>query len=228
VGLWCALYSFEQRTENYVFVLSDWTVREEWRSGRSGCKTCPWLAVIRLKRISSASSVRSLYVGTSHCSIIQVLHRLTNDSSLAWSAAEHAPDHLRCLCSLPAVDARRHPGRRGAFDVYSCHTCSLYGGVWIEMPALFVVAFCRRGPFFSRRVRLLLIIIAAGVSVSAETRKPIYCIRRYCKATSEYSPIRSIGLTLFVLDVGPDPPQSEKGGPFLNFGTFSYLWNSWS
>jgi len=49
---------------------------------------------------------------------------------------------------------------------------------------------------FSRRVRLLLIVIAAGVSVSAETHKPIYRIRRYCKATSEYSPIRSIGLTL--------------------------------
>jgi len=41
-----------------------------------------------------------------------------------------------------------------------------------------------------------LIVIAAGTSVSAETRKPIYRIRRYCKATSEYSPIRSIGLTL--------------------------------
>jgi len=50
---------------------------------------------------------------------------------------------------------------------------------------------------FSRRVRLLLIVIAAGVSVSVETRKPIYRIRRYCKATSEYSPIRSIGLTLY-------------------------------
>jgi len=49
---------------------------------------------------------------------------------------------------------------------------------------------------FSRRVRLLLIVIAAGVSVSAETRKAIYRIRRYCKATSEYSPICSIGLTL--------------------------------
>jgi len=36
-------------------------------------------------------------------------------------------------------------GRRGAFDVYSCHTCSLYGGTWIEMPASFVVTFCRRG-----------------------------------------------------------------------------------
>jgi len=36
----------------------------EWRSGRSGCKTGPWIAMIRLKRISSASSVRSLYVGT--------------------------------------------------------------------------------------------------------------------------------------------------------------------
>jgi len=49
---------------------------------------------------------------------------------------------------------------------------------------------------FSCRVRLLLIVIAAGASVSAETRKPIYHIRRYCKATSVYSPIRSIGLTL--------------------------------
>jgi len=64
------------------------------------------------------------------------------------------------------------------------------------MTASFVVTFYRRGPCFSRRVQLLLIVIAAGVSVSAETRKPINRIRRYCKATSEYSPIRSIGLTL--------------------------------
>jgi len=49
---------------------------------------------------------------------------------------------------------------------------------------------------FSRRVRLLLIVFAAGASVSAETHRPIYRIRRYCKATSEYSLIRSIGLTL--------------------------------
>jgi len=49
---------------------------------------------------------------------------------------------------------------------------------------------------FSRRVRLLLIVIAAGALASVETRKPIYRIHRYCKATSEYSPIRSIGLTL--------------------------------
>ena len=34
-------------------------------------------------------------------------------------------------------------------------------------------------------------------SASAETRKPIYRIRRCCNATSEYSPIHSIGLTLF-------------------------------
>jgi len=90
--------------------------------------------------------------------------------------------------------------RRGAFDVYLCHTCSLYGGTWIEMPASFVVTFCWCGQTmcFSRWVRLLLIVIAAGISVSAETRKPIYRSRRYCKATSEYSPIRSIGLTLFI------------------------------
>ena len=50
---------------------------------------------------------------------------------------------------------------------------------------------------FSRRVRLLLIVIAADVSASAETRNPIYRIRRCCNATSEYSPIRSIGLTLW-------------------------------
>jgi len=60
------------------------------------------------------------------------------------------------------------------------------------MPASFVFTFCQRA------VRLLLIVIAAGVSVSVETRKPIYRIRRYCKATSEYSPIRSIGLTLTI------------------------------
>jgi len=89
-------------------------------------------------------------------------------------------------------------GRRGAFDVYSCYTCSLYGGTWnaglICSHILSTWAMC-----FSRRVRLLLIVIAAGVSVLAETHKPIYRIRRYCKATSEYSPIRSIGLTLLTI-----------------------------
>ena len=49
--------------------------------------------MIRLKRVSSASSVRSLYVGTSLLQYASLLHRLTNDSSLARSAAEHAPDH---------------------------------------------------------------------------------------------------------------------------------------
>ena len=49
---------------------------------------------------------------------------------------------------------------------------------------------------FSRWVKLLLIVIAAGVLISAETRKPIYHIRRYCNATSEYSPICSISLIL--------------------------------
>ena len=38
-----------------------------------------------------------------------------------------------------------------------------------------------------------------GVSVSVKTRKPIYRIHRYCTATSEYSPIWNIGLTLFVM-----------------------------
>jgi len=77
-----------------------------------------------------------------------VLHRLTNDSSLAWSVAEHTPDHPRCLCSLTAVDARCHPTqraeRRGAIDVYSRYTSSLSRRKWIEMPASFVVTFCRR------------------------------------------------------------------------------------
>jgi len=56
-------------------------------------KTCPWFAVIRLKSISSASSVRSLYVGTSLLQYSSLLHRLTNDSSLAQLAAEHGSDH---------------------------------------------------------------------------------------------------------------------------------------
>jgi len=71
----------------------------EWRSGRRGCKTCPWLAMIRLKRISSASSVRSLYVGTSLLQYSSLLHRLTNDSSLWQSAAEHAPRWWSGACS---------------------------------------------------------------------------------------------------------------------------------
>jgi len=49
--------------------------------------------MIRLKKVSSASSVRSLYVGTSLLQYASLLHRLTNDSSLARSAAEHTPDH---------------------------------------------------------------------------------------------------------------------------------------
>jgi len=49
--------------------------------------------MIRLKKVSSASSVRSLYVGTSLLQYASLLHRLTNDSSLAQSAAEHTPDH---------------------------------------------------------------------------------------------------------------------------------------
>jgi len=52
--------------------------------------------------------------------------------------------------------------------------------------------------YFSRRVRLLLIVIAAGASALAETCKPIYRIRRWCNATSEYSAIRRIGLTLAI------------------------------
>ena len=53
------------------------------RSGRRGCKTCLWLAMIRLKRVSSASSVRSLYAGISLLRYSSLLHRPTNDSSLA-------------------------------------------------------------------------------------------------------------------------------------------------
>jgi len=50
-----------------------------------------------------------------------------------------------------------------------------------------------RAMCFSRRVRLLLIAIAAGVSASVETRKPIYRIHLQ---RNEYSPICCIGLTL--------------------------------
>ena len=56
---------------------------------------------------------------------------------------------------------------------YARHTCSLYGGMWIEMPA----SFLSLQPCVSLacQIRLLLIIITtADVSVSAETHKPIY------------------------------------------------------
>ena len=56
---------------------------------------------------------------------------------------------------------------------YPRHTRSLYGGTWIEMPASFVMAFVTRAMCFSRRVQLLLIVIAAGVSASAETQTDI-------------------------------------------------------
>jgi len=94
------------------------------------------------------------------------------------------------------------------------------------MPASFVVTFCRRGPCFSRRVRLLLIIIAVGISVSAETRKPIYRIRQYCEATSEYSPIRSIGLTVeneFLVILKPAVPNYENANILCYVGTL-FFW----
>ena len=68
----------------------------DWRSSKRGCKTCPWLVMIRPKRVSSAWSVRSLYVGVSLRQYPSLLRRLTNDSSLARSVAEHAPDYCSC------------------------------------------------------------------------------------------------------------------------------------
>jgi len=56
----------------------------------------------------------------------------------------------------------------------------------------FVVTFCRRGPCVS--------VAESDYSASAETRKPIYRIRRCCNTTSEYSLMRSIGLTLLLND----------------------------
>jgi len=76
---------------------------------------------------------------------------------------------------------------------------------------------------FSRRVRLLLMVIAAGASVSAETRKPIYHIRRYCKATSEYSPIRSIGLTLLQVQL---IAYSQRLIPKITYHVLSGMYNS--
>jgi len=88
----------------------------------------------------------------------------------------------RLICALP--------GR-----CYVRHTCSLYGGQWIEMPASFLSM--QPCVLLTCQVWLLLIIIVtAGVSVSAETRKPIYRIHRYCNAASTHSPIYDIGLTL--------------------------------
>ena len=50
--------------------------------------------IIRLKSVSSASSVRTLYIGVLLLQYSSLLHRLRNDSSLARSAAEHEPDHV--------------------------------------------------------------------------------------------------------------------------------------
>jgi len=114
-------------------------------------------------------------------------------------------DTLACVCPayLTNWTTTQRAGRRGAFDVYSCYTCSLYGRTW-NAGLICSHILSTRQMCFSRRVRLLLIVIAAGVSVSAETRKPIYRIRRYCKAASEYSPIRSIGLTLVFVPIALD------------------------
>jgi len=84
----------------------------EWQSGRSGCKTLSLVS-----RDSTEKNIVSFISKITVCWHFTLqynssLHRLTNDSSFAWSAAEHAPDHLRCLCSLSAVDTRRHPGRQ--------------------------------------------------------------------------------------------------------------------
>jgi len=45
------------------------------------------------KSIVSFISKITVYVGTSLLQYASLLHRLTNDSSLAQSAAEHTPDH---------------------------------------------------------------------------------------------------------------------------------------
>jgi len=70
-----------------------------------------------------------------------------------------------------------------------------YSGTWIEMRASFLSTWpC---VLLACQVRLLLIVTAtAGVSVSAETCKLMYCIHWYCTAASIHSPMSDIGLTL--------------------------------
>ena len=99
-----------------------------------------------------------------------------------WTTTQSTRAACRLMSALPRC-------------CYVRHTFSLYCGTWIEMPASFLLMW----PCVSLacRVQLLLIIIAtADVSVSAETLKLIYCIYRYCDATSTHSPMSDIGLTL--------------------------------
>jgi len=117
-----------------------------------------------------------------------------SQTSTAGLSHRHTGMHLPGV-SVTNWSTMQRAGRRGAFDVHSCYTCSLCGGTW-NAGLICSHILSSRTMCFSRRGRLLLIVIAAGVSVSTETRKLIYRIRRYCKATSEYSPIHSIGLTL--------------------------------
>jgi len=80
------------------------------RSGRRGCKTCLWLAMIRLKRVSSASSVRSLYAGISLLRYSSLLHRPTNNSSLAVPFG--APRNS-CRTAARRSERRKNASKRG-------------------------------------------------------------------------------------------------------------------
>ena len=84
-----------------MLLIIGYSVWNKWFFGTVGPNAYCWIFVswsqsasqrvitkfeIRLKTVSSASSVKSLYVGVSLLQYSSLLHRLTNDSSLAGSA----------------------------------------------------------------------------------------------------------------------------------------------
>ena len=90
-----------------------------WRSGRRGCRTCPWLAMNRLKSVSSASSVRSLYVGIlllQYSSLLRIGWRMT--LNLTWHGRWQSTNRTTM------VRSRSHEIQHVA-TCLGCHDCTV-------------------------------------------------------------------------------------------------------
>jgi len=130
------------------------------------------------------------------------MHCAWHTQSLShWCTSPILIDLPKVTCGqLPAFLSAGWSDHRTACWAAACRLMSglprhCYSGTWIEMRASFLSTW----PCVSLacQVRLLLIVTAtAGVSVSAETCKLMYCIHWYCTAASIHSPMSDIGLTL--------------------------------